>query len=228
MSRKARSPGWRSSAAFVALVPAALLLGGGGAKLAVQPTATLELREPLATLPESVDAYRAVSTRELTEAELRVLRPDDYALREYRAPEGAGGFTLFVAWYGRQTSGATIHSPRNCLPGAGWQAAAHERVTVPTPYGPGRVNRYLVEHESGARALVYYWYQGRGRVAASEYAVKWHLVRDAILERRTDEALVRLVFPLGRRSEVPASGPADAHRPLVVEVIDRVADHLPS
>lgn len=226
MRSEAPALGFLPNVAFVALVPAVLLLGGAVARVGIQPAGAPELRAPLATLPERVDGYRAVSTRELTEAELRVLRPDDYALREYEAPKGEGGFTLFVAWYGRQTSGATIHSPRNCLPGAGWQAAAHERVTVPTPYGPGRVNRYLVEHESGARALVYYWYQGRGRVAASEYAVKWHLVRDAILERRTDEALVRLVFPLGRRSESPA--PDDAYRRAVVEVIDRVAAHLPS
>ena len=27
----------------------------------------------------------------------------------------------FVSYYERQTQGKTIHSPRNCLPGAGWE-----------------------------------------------------------------------------------------------------------
>ena len=38
-----------------------------------------------------------------------------------------------------------------------------------------------------------YWYEGRGRVEANEYAVKWDLLRDAALRRRTKETLVRVV-----------------------------------
>ena len=49
------------------------------------------------------------------------------------------------------------------------------------------------------RALVYYWYQGRGRISANEYRVKWELIRDAAFRRRTDEALVRIVVPAGER-----------------------------
>jgi EpsI family protein len=57
------------------------------------------------------------------------------------------------------------------------------------------VNRYELANKD-VRALVYYWYQGRGRVASSEYAVKWDLLRDAALTGRTEEALVRIVIPL--------------------------------
>jgi EpsI family protein len=57
------------------------------------------------------------------------------------------------------------------------------------------INRFLLAN-GGARALVYYWYQGRGRVEANEYRVKWHLLRDAALHGRTEEALVRIVVPL--------------------------------
>ena len=57
------------------------------------------------------------------------------------------------------------------------------------------VNRYLLQN-GDARALVLYWYQGRGRVQASEYLVKWDLLRDAALKHRSDEALVRIVVPL--------------------------------
>ena len=47
---------------------------------------------------------------------------------------------------------------------------------------------------------MYYWYQGRGRVAANEYAVKWQLLRDAARYGRTEEALVRVVVPLAPRT----------------------------
>lgn len=224
-----RRGGWgRWAPGLAAVVPAALLLIGAGGKAAVQPARGLELRAPLSAFPERIGSHELASAEELTKGELRILRPDDHLLREYRG--AAGGFTLFVAWYGRQLGGSSIHSPRNCLPGAGWEPVAHDRVAVPTPYGEGRVNRYLVEHESGARALVYYWYQGRGRVAADEYAVKWHLVRDALLRRRTDEALVRVVFPLGRaRGASPASAlQAAPALETVTEVARLLAPHLPS
>ena len=47
-----------------------------------------------------------------------------------------------------------------------------------------------------ATTVVYYWYQGRGRVVASEYAVKWNLLRDAALLGHTEEALVRVQIPI--------------------------------
>ena len=48
----------------------------------------------------------------------------------------------------------------------------------------------------GTLALVYYWYQGRGREESSEYVVKWDLLKDAALYGRTEEALVRIVVPI--------------------------------
>ena len=43
---------------------------------------------------------------------------------------------------------------------------------------------------------MYYWYQGRGHVEANEYRVKWNLLVDAALRRRSDEALARVVVPI--------------------------------
>jgi EpsI family protein len=68
-------------------------------------------------------------------------------------------------------------------------------VEIASPLGPVRVNRYLLKNKQ-EQALVLYWYQGRGRVEANEYLVKWDLLRDAALRRRTEEALVRVVVPL--------------------------------
>lgn len=229
--------------------PALVLLLGALGRTGVRPEREMSLREPLDAFPSEVAGYEVAKEERLSGANLGVLRPDSYMLRSYAstdvppagdggegeasagetavAEEAAGrevpGFTLFVAWYGRQTSGSTVHSPRNCLPGSGWEPTRHDRVDVRTPYGAGRVNRYLVEHESGSRALVYYWYQGRGRVAASEYAVKWDLLSDAVLRRRTDEALVRIVVPLGRGEE-----PAGRSGLRIAEAVaGELAAHLP-
>lgn len=207
------------------LLPCAVLLAGFVGRFTVQPERTLELARPLATFPERVDGFTEAERTALSAGELRVLRPDDYLLRTYR--EDALDLTLFVAFYGRQASGSSVHSPRNCLPGSGWEPVRHERVPIATVYGSGQVARYVVEHESGARALVYYWYQGRGRVTANEYRVKAHLLRDALLRRRTDEALVRLVFPVGRGAEELERVDARASR-TVREVIRLLSHHVPA
>lgn len=202
-----------------ALILAVGLLGRG----VIQPNRSLALAEPLADFPERVAGFSSVGDKPLGEGELTVLRADSYLNREYRDESGQR-LRLSVVYYGRQLSGATIHSPRNCLPGSGWSPVVHRRLGVETAYGRGTVNRYVVEHESGARAIVYYWYQGRGRVEANEYLVKWDLLRDALVKRRTDEALVRIVFPADRDDGPSAAG---ASR-IVNEVTRALASHLPA
>ena len=66
-----------------------------------------------------------------------------------------------------------------------------------TASGAVLVNRYLIQ-KGKEQALVLYWYQGRGRVVANEYRVKWNLLQDAARPRRSDEALVRIVVPIRR------------------------------
>ena len=77
------------------------------------------------------------------------------------------------------------------------------------------VNRYVLENK-GTRALVYYWYQGRGRVSANEYLVKWEQIRDRALRGRSDEALVRILIPLSPRLSLAS---ADS---IAVEVSTRI------
>jgi EpsI family protein len=197
---------------------------GAAAAATIEPERSLPLITPLAGFPAQLAGYVASGDRRIDDAVLRVLAPDDYLHRSYGHADGEVGFTLFVAYYGRQLGGASIHSPRNCLPGSGWEPVQHERLRIATPYGESPVNRYVVEHESGARALVYYWYQGRGRVEANEYSVKWQLLRDGMARRRTDEALVRLVFPLARGQ----TGADALTRRVLEETVASLRGHLPS
>ncbi len=206
--------------------PVLVLLAGFGGRLTVRPDGVRSLERPLEEFPTAIGGFTLREEETLSPRLVRTLAPDDYLMREYTDADGRD-MTLFVAFYGRQASGASIHSPRNCLPGSGWEPVRHDRIETTTVYGPVQVNRYLVEHESGQRALVYYWYQGRGRVAANEYLVKADLVRDAVLRRRTDEGLVRLVFPVGRESADLAEADARASE-VVRDVIRTLAGHLPA
>lgn len=126
--------------------------------------------------------------------EQRVAGMTAYVARAYRRDD-AVAFATFVSYYDRQTQGKTIHSPRNCLPGAGWEIVSGGDHEVVVDGKSHVVNRYVLRNGS-ATAVAYYWYQGRGRVTANEYRVKWNLLRDAALLGRTEEALVRVVVPV--------------------------------
>ena len=99
---------------------------------------------------------------------------------------------LYVGYYGSQRTGATYHSPKNCLPGGGWVFLSSEPVTGVIPGRPtAAINRVVIE-KGFDRQLILYWYQDRGRIVASEYAAKGYLILDATTRNRTDGALVRV------------------------------------
>ena len=204
--------------------PALLLAFGVVITLGIDTQRSLPLRAPLGeAVPASLASFQA-SDVPISAEEQRVAGMSEYLMRAYR-PEGlaATAFTLYVGYYESQTQGKTIHSPKNCLPGAGWEALTSSRAAVQTPEGPVMVNRYLLKRE-GEQALVLYWYQGRGRVEASEYRVKWDLLRDSALRGRSDEALVRVIVPV-RGSEEDAFRLAAQVAGRVVPAVDRA---LPS
>jgi EpsI family protein len=186
--------------------PTSILAGGVLLLSFVRAQLTPELRLPLASaLPEQVDGIAGKSVG-LSEAEAGVAGFTDYAFRVY---EGSGGadaeapspwVSIYLGYYDRQSRGHTIHSPKNCLPGSGWEALSSAPAKLEADDGSFTVNRYVLQN-GGERALVLYWYQGRGRVAYNEYAVKWDLLRDAALRRRTDEALARIVVSLDATDE---------------------------
>jgi EpsI family protein len=132
--------------------------------------------------------------RGMSDAEQRATGVTDFVFRTFRA-DAVTAFSVYVGYYQRQATGRSIHSPRNCLPGAGWQTVESGKATVDVAGQPVTVNRYLLANGKD-QAMVYYWYQGRGRVAHSEYTVKWDLLRDAIVHGRSEEALVRIVVPI--------------------------------
>lgn len=158
------------------------------------------LASPLEDVLASVDGYR-VQDQHISAEERRVAGMSDYIARAY-VRDSAVAFTTLVSYYDRQTRGKSIHSPRNCLPGAGWEVLSGGTQALTLNGAVYTVNRYVLKN-GATRAVVYYWYQGRGRVVASEYAVKWNLLRDAAFRGHTEEALVRVVVPVLASNATP-------------------------
>ena len=114
----------------------------------------------------------------------------------YRGLDGLP-VNLYVAYYRSQRNGLSVHSPRLCLPGGGWQIKKFDQVALARGNGqpPRPVNRVLIE-QGGHKQLVYYWFQERGRQLTNEYVVRWYLFWDALKMNRTDGALIRVVIPV--------------------------------
>lgn len=140
-------------------------------------------------------------------AEIRAaLGVDAYVDRIYESP-GSGPVSLFVGYYASQRTGDTIHSPQNCLPGAGWLPVKSERVSIAATNRPDGVivNRLLIQ-KGLEKQVVFYWYQSRGRVVASDYWSKVHLVYNAMRHHRSDAAIVRVIAPVMPGDSVDAAG----------------------
>jgi len=176
-----------------AFAPAAILAVGCAFIWQTHSQRAVPLVAPLTTVLPSFDGLRVVDVR-ISDEERRVAGMSDYIARVY-ARDSVWQFSTLVSYYERQSQGKTIHSPRNCLPGAGWEILRGGRRDLVVDGVPHEVNQYILKN-GPALAIAYYWYQGRGRIVASEYAVKWNLLRDAAVAGHTEEALVRVVVPV--------------------------------
>jgi exosortase D (VPLPA-CTERM-specific) len=160
-------------------------------------------RVPLREIPTKLgDWTQKGSDIRFSEQTESILRTTEYLTRHYENPKGQV-VDLYVGYYASQRTGATYHSPQNCIPGNGWEMKQPELVEITTPSGRTfTANRYLVENGQ-SKAVMIYWYQGRGRAVASEYSDKVYTVLDSILRRRTDGAMVR-VWVFAGHSETEA------------------------
>lgn len=195
MPAKARTPYLLAVAGLFLLAALAGYLGSE-----VQPQ---ELRAPLDHLPRVIDGWQAMAPdHRLDGRTLDLLKPQSYLLRNYQ--KDGREIALFVAYFGLQQEGQIIHSPRNCLPGAGWEIVSRRQVLVPDAAGPGWLVNHLILQSELDRLSVLYWYQGRGRVEFDEYRERLRLITDAIGLRRNDGALLRItaVFPRQAGQEV--------------------------
>lgn len=168
-----------------------------GARMWVSAAPPVPPRESLDGFPKELAGWKMQAEEKIEDNIAGVLKADDYVLRSYTKPGAAVPVDLFVAYYKTQKAGESMHSPKNCLPGWGWQILQMDRVALnpDDPENPAMVNRYLVEKD-GERSLVFYWYQANGRMIASEYWGKVYLVWDALRTGRRDGAIVRFVVPL--------------------------------
>lgn len=155
-------------------------------------------RKELKDFPQTVGMWqRTGNDRILDDETLKVLKASDYLLRDFRKPEGPVA-NLYVGYYASQRSGATYHSPLNCLPGSGWTLSEPAKAIISLPDGSSfAANKYVIQN-GDYKSLMIYWYQGRGRNVASEYWGKVYTMFDSVRLRRSNGAMVRVTVGIGK------------------------------
>src|SRR5438128_3651927 len=197
-----------NSIRFWALL-AVLILSGGIINAWERAGEARVSRKPLKEFPQQVGSWRQQGDDVRFDDETQsVLRADDYVSRNFESNGRIA--SLYVGYYATQRNGATYHSPLNCLPGAGWVMSDGGRITITPANGRAafEANRYVVQNGKD-RALMLYWYEGRGRALASEYWGKIYTVIDSVRRRRSDGAMVRVTVPIGRSESEALVAAAD-------------------
>jgi len=203
-------------------VAAALLTGTAVLLYARNSSEIIPARQPLASFPHTLGDWSSTD-EPLSQDVLSVLGPGDFLLRDYQTPRFDVG--LFIAYFPSQRAGDAIHSPKNCLPGAGWTPVSADRITVNVPgHVPFPANRYLIA-KGEERQLVLYWFLAHDRIVASEYAAKFYLVTDSIRERRSDGSMIRVTTAVA-----PGETPEAAQQRLLAfagQVVPVISSYVP-
>ena len=150
------------------------------------------LARPLDSIDLSISGLTGTDNPPPSDGVLARLLLTSYLSRTYRKPGVEAD--LFVAFYAQQRAGESMHSPKHCLPGSGWEIWDYGSADIPVKGRSFRVNKYSISHE-GERRLVLYWYQSKNRIVASEYMGKILLARDALLQNSTEGSIVRIIVP---------------------------------
>lgn len=186
---------------------AALLAG----TMAVSSLTARRIPEPLAIPLDRIDrrisGWTAESDQALDAPTLHALDATSYLSRTYRKQESE--LNVFIAFYAQQRAGESMHSPKHCLPGAGWEIWRQDSATVSTDGEEIRINKDSIENLNN-RMLMFYWYQSKDRIVANEYLGKLFLAKDTLFSGHTAGSIVRIMVP--DTPEMSAEGVAFASR----------------
>lgn len=160
-------------------------------------------RKVFAGIPYEYEGWRT-QVRPMDPTVAEVLGADDTIVVNLTSPDNQF-YNLYIAYLEAQRDGRSWHSPRQCIPGGGWQITQHD--IIPVEGADGKTYNRLVIQNRNHRQLVYYWYDQRGRMIANEFKMKFLLMFDAVTKKRSDGAMVRLMTPV---SDKEAIADADA------------------
>ena len=175
--------------------------------------------------PQTVGDWHGGAAIPFSEKTLQVLGPGEFLERIYERPEEPS-VDLLLVYYPSQRQGDWVHSPKHCLPGAGWEPVHSASLPLTRLDGRTLPVNYYVLAKGEDRQVVLYWYQSHGRAVASEYWAKIYLVWDAIRLNRTDASMIRVITPVVQNESVESA--KDRAAGFAKQVLPMLGSYIPS
>jgi EpsI family protein len=172
-----------------------LLISAAGLTTLFSHSERIKPNRPFSQFPLEIGPWRGVSSQ-MDEKVYNILGVEDYIMANFSKGPGQA-VNIYVGFYQSQSKGDLIHSPKNCMPGAGWNIVQSSVIPIDLPKSGKTIKiAKLLLAKDGQKQIVYYWFQSRGRIISSEYMQKIWLVLDSITKNRTDGSFVRLIAPV--------------------------------
>jgi EpsI family protein len=185
----------------------------------------IHLNKSFSTFPKQIGEWAGKEER-LDEKIYDILGADEFYFSNYRRPDGCQ-VQFYIGFYQSQREGDLIHSPKNCMPGSGWNIIkTHvEELIIPNT-NPGKIKTIkLVIQKDAQKQVVLYFFKSRGRIIYSEYMQKIYLVIDSIVRHRTDGSFVRLITPVSNDDEDKA---LNTLKDFAVQLMPILNEYIPS
>lgn len=185
-------------------------------------SAAVPVAKPLSQFPAAYQEWRMISQELFSDVVLSVLKPTDYLSRSYEGP-GAKRIGLYIGYHDGGKESGEIHSPKNCLPGSGWQQLSTERMHLDTKLS--KISLIKAVYQKGEhRELFLYWFQVRDKTLSDEYSLKLAGVTNSILHGRRDAAFIRVSVPF----EVDEHEAAAAGVSFIQDFYPLIREYLPA
>lgn len=162
------------------------------------------VNRPLVEFPTENSGWKMTSQSSFSENILKILKPSDYLVRRYAGPDNAVA-ELYIGYHSGAKGIGQVHSPKQCLPGGGWNRLKEDKVAVDVP--GGKVNLVRAVYQKGdSKELFLYWYKVKGKTLDDEYSLKLSQITNSILYRRKDAAFVRISVPFETEEKAAFDG----------------------
>ena len=167
-----------------------ILLGLAALYVYTRSEAAVPVNKPLDQFPQKVADWIMTGQARFDERVLAVLLPTDYLSRSYADSQG-NRLSLYIGFHDGGPNSGPIHSPKQCLPGSGWNYLNNEVRLVNLD---GEEIPYVgaIYQKDSEKQLFLYWFQVRDQILTNEYALKLAMVKNSTLSNRRDSAFIRL------------------------------------
>lgn len=177
----------------------------------------------LADFPVEIGGWKNPKDFPLGRNVVDTLKVDEYVNRDYYNG-GKDAISLYIGYYRSHKNFVEIHTPENCQANSGWSVLSKEKKSVRLGgSGEKEFLRYMeaVYAKNGKRYLMIYFYKVGGEATTSFFRYRYLVVRNSLLENRSDAMFVRVMFRVEERDPSRTIGLAERFTGEVAKILFR-------